>query len=119
MPVTTARWVLWIGLLVILPFPFFADNWVLLPIINLLKALLVFDIPLSSAAVLLMQSCLGSWLCWLLALAYGHWSGSWPAKIRGSIVGLLLLSAIIILSSVDVYIPLTSGSERLTFLELY
>ncbi len=124
MTISTARWVLFIGLLLILPLPFYAGHWAILPTAN--ELLIVLRFLLAEGAefyglngLLLVQGLAGVFICWLLALLYGVSSSQWPSKIRGSIVGLSLLTALILFSSAEVYRSLESATLPLTFMQLY
>lgn len=121
MTITTARRVLFIGLLLILPVPFYSGHWALLPVANEIPiALHLLIAELNSAnGLLLLQGLSGILICWLLAFAYGFWSADWPFSIRGSITGLLVLTALIIFSSVEIYRSLETASQPLTFMQLY
>lgn len=105
--------ILWCVLVVLVPLPVWqAGRWGGMPPLRVARE------ALAGAPELWWQALLGAVVALFLALLYRRWSPRLPARIRGALVGLLALSALIVLSAVPVYRwPGESGA--LTFLELY
>jgi hypothetical protein len=127
-PITT-RWVFFISLVLILPLPFYHGEFALLPVAR------VFFVVSAQCYFLLLEPGLASpiggtlllaagTLAWLLALwltvnAYTIWTRLWPSTVRGSVMGLLVFSLLILLSSFPVYRPLMAAKDPITFLAVY
>jgi hypothetical protein len=126
MSLTTIRWLLFIALLLVLPLPFHLSQWVIVPFAYLFGALFgwpevsAINLPAMSL-LLLVQLLLSAVLLWGLAFAYTFWSIKLPVKIRGPIMGLLVLSSLILFSSFPVYdvAQLAADNSQLTFLQIY
>jgi peptidoglycan/LPS O-acetylase OafA/YrhL len=128
MPITTTRRVLWISLLLLAPLPFYGQHWGWVPVARVLQIIagmlsseLVFKADGEAINLLLLLLQALFWLCFLAgaAVVYGKWSRTWPDKIRGSIMGLLVFTALLIFSSVRIYSSLLAPPQHLTFLQLY
>ena len=121
MTIIMARRVLLIGLLLILPIPFYLEHWAWLPVAKQLAIampLLLVEFNVSHL-LLFLQGLSGILICWVLALGYTICSANWPAAIRSSMVGLMLLTSLIIFSSVKIYRSLESPSLSLSFMQIY
>lgn len=131
MSVITARWVLWVSLLVSLPFPFYIVHWGLLPLGAVLKALLfghlqdLYKLSLLQGALVLLQCLVAAAVFGLISWGYGRYASQWQEKIRGSILGIVILSFLTTFSSVTVYSPqlvirnTDSHVRQVTFLQVY
>ena len=131
MSVITVRWVLWVSLLVSLPFPFYIVHWGLLPLGAVLKALVfghlqqLYELSLLQVALVLLQCLVAVVVFGLTSWGYGRYASQWQEKIRGSVVGIVMLSFLITFSSVAVYSGQlvarnTDDSVRkVTFLQVY
>ncbi|MFA7554786.1 MAG: hypothetical protein WCY88_11090 [Spongiibacteraceae bacterium] len=124
MTATGARWVLFLALLIVLPWPFFVQQqWSWLPVAYLLPRVgsAIFNGSAPVVAMLgLIQLAVALVVFWGVARLYVRCSATWPVKFRGSIVGLLALTLLMIFSSVAVYGPLElNGIVRVTFLDVY
>lgn len=125
MTVTTTRWVLWFFLLILLPLPFYQQDWCWVPvgrIVQLMMHLAVagdntvgFAVTPSIVALLLLWSL----LLWMLSRSYTALAAGWPDRIRGSIMGLSVFSLLILFSTFRVYQPLVLPGQSVSFLQLY
>lgn len=108
-----AALILWCALVVVLPLPvWLAGDWGGLPPLRSFQA--AFD----GAPWLGVQALAGSGVVGVMAWAYRRWAEPLPGRIRGALVGLFALTALIVLSAVPVYRwPASATSE--TFLEIY
>ncbi|WP_101759405.1 hypothetical protein [Oceanicoccus sp. KOV_DT_Chl] len=113
MPVMTARWFLAVSLIVLLPMPFYFEGWY--------SSTVLFVMAFSTFSWLLVaQGIIAVLVIAGIAYAYGLLSAMWPAKIRGSIMGLAVLTALIVFSSLPIYHDLASrDGTTISFLELY
>lgn len=121
MSTVTARWVLWVSLLLLLPLPFFTEQLTLLPAGYWIRALargLADTQTIALSMSLALQLLLALVTTAMLAYFYSLWSKHWPSKIRGSIMGLSIFSLLIIFASVPVYDSI-EDSNKLTFLQVY
>jgi hypothetical protein len=131
MSVITVRWVFWVSLLVSLPFPFYIVHWGLLPLGAVLKALVfghlqqLYELSLLQVALVLLQCLVAAVVFGLTSWGYGRYASQWQEKIRGSVVGIVMLSFLITFSSIAVYSDQlvarnTDDSVRkVTFLQVY
>ena len=122
MPIKTAQRVLWVSLLIILPLPFYSQNLAWVPIGRIVQLLIRGVLPEAglAAALLCAQAIIWSIVLWLMALLYGATTKAWPAKIRGSIMGLMVLTLLMLFSSMPIYYALAPpGQTALTFLQVY
>jgi hypothetical protein len=126
---TTTRWVFFIALLLLLPLPFYNGG------LGWLPAARVFFIATAEGYLMLSQQSIGSpvdgilllslevvgWvvLLWLAASAYIIYTKLWPSTVRGSVMGLLVFSLLILLSSLPAYRPLGLAQSPITFLQVY
>lgn len=131
MSTSTAKWFLWVSLLVLLPLPVLApvditagndSVWSVSSAGQLLQLLMSSpQLGVVSGwwfAALVLQILLAGLLAWGIAIVYGRASLQWPIKIRGSIVGLCVLTLLITFSTFPVYRPWPQ-QKSLSFLELY
>jgi hypothetical protein len=58
-------------------------------------------------------------LLWFISDRFIVWTGSWLATVRGSVMGLLVFTLLIIFSSVPVYRGLENSAGAITFLQVY
>lgn len=131
MSVITVRWVLWVSLLVSLPFPFYIVHWGLLPLGAVLKALVfghlqqLYELSLLQVALVLLQCLVAVVVFGLTSWGYGRYASQWQEKIRGSVVGIVMLSFLITFSSVAVYSGqlvarnIDDSVRKVTFLQVY
>lgn len=125
MSVAMARSFLFLALLILLPLPFYLSDWLLLTPGYVL--MLVVEHWSAGRADLQQISPLGlmlQLLCALLvsvglAYLYGRCSSHWPVKFRGSIMGIVVMTGLILLSTWPVYDGYPAVSTGLSFLELY
>ena len=126
---TTTRWVFFIALLLLLPLPFYNGELAVLPVVR------VFFIVTAQGYLMLSQQSFGSpvdgilllglevvgWvvLLWLVASAYIFYTKPWPSTVRGSVMGLLVFSLLILLSTFQAYRPLGMAQAPITFLQVY
>ena len=104
--------ILWCALMIVLPFPVWrAGQWGALPPLRSLQHALDGDLPAG------LQAVAGALVAGLLAAAYRRWTEPLPVRIRGALVGLFGLSALIIFSAVPVYRWPTDQAQ--TFIEIY
>ena len=116
MTVVVARRVLFFFLFLLLPLPLLSGPLAVLPAAR--QFYLFFAGAGSWLLLLQATACLG--VCVLLAYAYGRVAGSWPARLRGSAVGLLALAMLIVFSTVPVYRPLyPAGQGWVEFRDVY
>ena len=126
---TTTRWVFFIALMLVLPLPFYngGPGW--------LPAARVFFIVTAEGYLMLSEQSPASpvggilllglevvgWvvLLWLAASAYISSTKTWPSTVRGSVMGLLVFTLLILLSSIPVYRPLGLALGPITFLQVY
>lgn len=117
MNTTTVTWVLWLALLVLLPLPVYLQAWGWVPVWYV--AGVCIDVLAGKATLgiagLVVQLVVGVGLTGLLARVYGHSCAGWPARIRGSIVGIVILSLLLLFSTFPVY----RTPAAVTFLTLY
>lgn len=115
MTVTVARRVLWVALAVILPLPLVLSQSGVIPLLGLL--INIWHEPSVLAIIELVAGlALVSAITWL----FGHISSPWPQKIRGSILGISLLTMLILFASVPVYSVNADGQITAhTFMTLY
>lgn len=127
MSIATAKWFLWVSLMVLLPWPILVITghdtvWSVSSGGQLLQSLLDRRYaPMLSGwhiVALLVQVLLAGLLLWGIAIIYGRSSLRWPIKIRGSIVGLCVLTLLITFSTFTVYQPWPQ-QQPISFLELY
>ena len=115
MTVLAARWVLFISLGLMLPLPFFVGDWYLSTVLYIVLYLLE-----NFSLLMFLQLLLGLVLISVLAFLYGWYSRAWMMKIRGSILGLPVLTALVILSSISIYDDFARpDSPAVTFMQLY
>jgi ABC-type transporter Mla maintaining outer membrane lipid asymmetry permease subunit MlaE len=131
MPVSTARWVLWVSLLILLPFPFHIHYWGLLPLGAVLKSLLsgyleqLYNVSSLEQAFIVAQCLVATLITALISWVYGYYSSNWQEKIRGSVMSIVVFSALIIFSTMAVYsnqLIASSADNRpgqVTFLRVY
>jgi hypothetical protein len=125
MPVSTCRVVLWVALLIVLPVPVYLSHWGWVPVGRGIQAMGYWGQGVGqwqfvALSLFITQLIIWSALCWGVAVLYGVWSKNWPHKIRGSVMGLVVLSTLIVFSSVGVYRPLLPRlGSPLTFLQVY
>ena len=129
MTVTTARRVLWISLLLLIPLPFLLSHWGWVPAGRIVQVMLHGlaswivgngDNVAWISPLLVLQLLLWLLVLWCVAWAYGQWSANWPVKIRGSIMGLTVLILLIVFSSAPVYRSLLSAEPLpMSFLQVY
>lgn len=125
MTITMSRWVLWVSLIIVAPMPLLSQGaWHWVPVFRVVQLLWRTLLPASAESVLtlsiILQAGLGALLLGGLAFTYGIWSSHWPAKIRGSVMSLMLFVSLILLASVPAYRPLVSSAEPLlTFMRVY
>jgi hypothetical protein len=126
---TTTRWVFFIALLLLLPLPFYNGGLGWLPVVR------VFFIVTAEGYLMLSQQSFGSpvdgilllglevvgWvvLLWLAVSVYIDYTKAWPSTVRGSVMGLLVFSLLILLSSFPAYRPLGLAQGPITFLQVY
>jgi|GEM_PF-3798278 len=131
MPVNTARWVLWVSLVVLLPLPLYIVEWGLLPLGAVLKSLTtdhlqqLSDVSFFERLAIFCQCLIGilfeGWLAW----SAGYCSRHWQDKIRGSVIGITVLGTLMVFSSVGIYSnqlsprPEHHALARLSFLQVY
>ncbi len=126
---SVTRRVFFVALLLLIPLPFYHSIVVLLPAARIfLIASAEIYLWLSDASIamalgdsvsLSLQLLLWVGLLWLLASGYTRWAKDWPASVRGSVMGLLVFSLLIIFSSVPVYYPLGCSTAGVSFLSVY
>lgn len=126
---TTTRWVFFVSLLWLLPLPFYHGEIAWLPVARVFfivtaeaYLLLLGSAPVNPVgANLLLAAGTGTWvvLLWMLVSAYIRWAKPWPSTVRGSVMGLLVFSLLILLSSVPAYRPLDLEQGPATFLQVY
>ena len=129
MTITSTRWVFFIALMLLLPVPFYHGALALLPVFRVIFIItaqaylylsgvdplyLLTDLVLLSAQVMFWGLCL-----WFIVRAYLFASRRWTASVRGSVMGLLVFSLLIILSSIPVYLSLDAEKPSISFLEVY
>jgi hypothetical protein len=118
---------MWASLVVLLPLPWYVDNWGWVPayyglglvfdqLVDGVESMtvkldLLFVIPQLLAALLVN---------WLLANVYTRYSVSWPVKIRGSIMGIAVLTCLILLYTFALYrLPFIAPVSMVNFPQLY
>jgi hypothetical protein len=70
--------------------------------------------------LLVSQVAIAVWLDWLLADRYLRFSLRWPAKLRGSIMGITVLAGLVLAATFRVYqLPFDTDSAAITFFQLY
>ena len=126
---TTTRWVFFISLLLLLPLPFYNGvlGWLsaarVFFIVTAQCYLLVLDSGLASpvGGILLLAAGTLAWLLvlWFAVTAFTIWSRAWPSTVRGSVMGLLVFTLLILMSSFAVYRPLSAAQGPVTFLQVY
>lgn len=122
MPVAVAFRVLFLFLVALLPMPCFWQDWGVLPPLRFLY--LVYTELVSSgltevsllALVLMLIHVLAAGL---IAHAYSTFSRQWPSRIRGSVLGISVLSLLIVFSSMAIYRLPLDAAPNMTFLQLY
>ena len=136
MSVAMARGCLFLALLVMLPLPFYFSAWLMLTpayvfllVVERLSAgsITLFNTPIQAETLLhnvtswaLLLQLLLAWLFSAgLAYLYGLCSSHWPSKIRGSIMGIVVMAGLILLSTWPVYDGFPVVKKGLSFLELY
>ncbi|MEH6556632.1 MAG: hypothetical protein V7459_05355 [Oceanicoccus sp.] len=131
MPVNTTRWVLWVSLLILLPFPLHIHHWGLLPLGAVLKSLLsghlqqLYNLSLLEQALIFTQCLVAMLISALISWTYGYYSSNWQEKIRGSVMSIVVFSALIIFSTMPIYSHqliaslAEDKSGRATFLQVY
>ena len=116
MSVVLARRVLWCFLALLLPLPVFYQGEALIPLARQLYLLAagVGDQVFAGQVLVWCLVCVG--LSWL----YGRIAAAWPARLRGSAIGLLALAMLIVFSSFPVYRPVVPQQEEwVEFRQLY
>ncbi len=128
MSIASCRWVLWVSLMLLLPLPVLLQHvgWVSA---GYILQLLIhsFTDPVAATALVVDQRLLlaGQLLMWSLILSipgviYGKFAIGLPLKQRGSLVGLLAISLLILFSTFTVYSSLLDPQlAPFTFLQLY
>ena len=106
-----AATVLWFVLMLMTPMPIFHGGWGRLPPWQLTRLAWLGE-GWMVQALLGIAACLGA------ALGYYFFSARLPLRIRGALVGLLGLVALVVFSAVPVYLWPDSGKTN-TFAELY
>ena len=100
---------------VLLPLPIWQSQLGWLPVMEQWRYVLSVGTWLLPLQVVVNQI-----ICVALALIYGRISRQWPMKIRGAVVGLLVLSLVILVSTWSLYVPLGgAGVTRLELREIY
>lgn len=131
MPVNTTRWVLWVSLLILLPLPFHIFHWELLPLGAVLKSQFsgdlqrLYNFSLLEQALIFTQCLLAMLINALVSWGYGHYTAHWQERIRGSVMGITVLSMLILFSSIAIYSHQLSATMadnkpmRMTFFQVY
>jgi hypothetical protein len=125
MSVTAIRWVLWVSLVLLLPLPLqlLELGWV--PAffgLNVLFSTLLLPAASPEGAMLMLapQVAVAVLLNWLLADCYLRISAPWPAKLRGSIMGIAVLTGLVLAATFRVYqLPFPTEAAAVTFFQLY
>ena len=120
-PTTTFR-VFWLSLVVVLPMPCYWQSWGVLPVLAQLQ-LLVANLwqqgPTVAALMGGLQIAVGLAASALMAQGYVRYTSLWPSRIRGSVMGISVLTALTVLSSTAVYTTPFVAASGMTFLQVY
>ena len=125
----TTRWVFFISLLLLLPLPFYSGGIASLPVARVLfivtaeayllllgqvSGFLLGDIFLLSLEVV-------GWVVvlWFAVSAYNTYTSSWPSAVGGSVMGLVVFTLLILLSTFPAYRQLGVEQAATTFLQVY
>lgn len=111
---------MWLSLLVILPMPVFGGCWGWLPgwhIAGLLQQAWLTENTVTGL-VLAFQLALAILACGGLAQCYVHYSRLWAVKIRGSIMGIIILTLLVLLATFPLYRSIDQQCAAVTFMEL-
>lgn len=129
MNLTTTRWVFFVSLVLVMPLPFYHGELAWLPVARVFFIvtaqcyLLFLDAGLANpiGGTLLLAAGALIWLLvlWLAVNAYALWTKAWPSTVRGSVMGLMVFTLLILLSSFAVYRPLMAADGPIGFLEVY
>ena len=121
---TSTRWVIWAALAILLPIPLLYGSWGWVPSWYTSKVayrLFSSDMAIGSAEVLLVVQLIVSLvLFYFIAGVYLRLCKNLPIKIRGSLVGVIILTTLILFYTFPVYhSPFDDFGASVTFLQLY